>query len=373
MPLPLSLKTKLPCYFDEFYHKFTSLSTSWHIFPTQTKNRQKGVIKILAAFFDTKPYDRLFFEKYASEYGVDLRFYENRLDKTTAQLASGCDAVIVFVNDRLDAETIGVLHGLGIRVAALRSAGYNHVDLRAAFGKITVLRVPAYSPYAVAEHAMGLLLTLNRRLHHAYNRTRDYNFSLNRLMGFDLHGKTAGVIGTGKIGSVFIDICRGFGMNILANDPSPTLQGVEYVSLKALCERSDVISLHCPLNRDTLHIIGKRALKLMKENVYIINTSRGALIDSEALLNALLEKRIGGAGLDVYEEEAGIFYEDLSNTIIPDETLMRLLAMPNVIVTSHQGFFTREALDNIAKATLGNLKRFSEGGENPNEIRASEA
>ena len=276
-------------------------------------------------------------------------------------MAEGCDGVVAFVNDTVDAGTLARLDGMGIHVLALRSAGYNNVDFKAAFGHVHVLRVPAYSPYAVAEHAIALLLALNRKIHRAYNRTRDYNFSLSGLTGFDLHGKTAGVIGTGRIGRVFIDICRGFGMHVIAYDPFPAVDsGIDYVTLDELLSRSDVISLHCPLTKDTHHIIGARAFALVKEGVYIINTSRGALIDSEALTEAVKSRRVGAVGLDVYEEEADFFFED--------DTLARLLSMPNVLVTGHQAFLTREALENIARTTMENLKAYFEGAPLFNEV-----
>ena len=251
---------------------------------------------------------------------------------------------------------------VGVQLIALRCAGYNNVDVRYAENKIPVVRVPAYSPYAVAEHALALLLTLNRRTHKAFLRTRDFNFSLNGLTGFDLHGKTVGVVGTGKIGSVFIDICKGFGMNILAYDINKNIDNLEYTTLNDLFSRSDIISLHCPLNKDTYHIINKATIDNMKKNCFIINTSRGALIDSEDVLEALLNEQIGGACLDVYEEEGELFYEDKSETIIKDNILSRLICLPNVIVTSHQGFLTREALENIAKTTLKNIDSYFNDG-----------
>ena len=262
----------------------------------------------------------------------------------------------VFVNDTLNETVVSKLYSLGVRAIALRCAGFNNVDIRACFGKIRVFRVPAYSPYAVAEHAMALLLTVNRHTNKAYIRTRDFNFSLAGLTGFDLHGKTAGVIGTGKIGRTFAGICKGFGMRVLAYDkfPSPD-SGLSYVPLPELLAQADVISLHCPLTGETRHIIGAAAIAGMKTGVVIVNTSRGALVDTEALIDGLKRRKIGAACLDVYEEEADLFYEDRSDSIIEDDMLVRLIAMPNVIVTSHQAFLTREALNNIAAATVENL------------------
>lgn len=321
------------------------------------------------AFFDTKPYDRERFDVLSPEYGFQLKYIESKLGPQSAILADGCDGVIAFVNDTIDAETIDKLYNLGIRVIALRSAGYNNVDFTASYGKIHVLHVPAYSPYAVAEHAMALLLSLNRKTHRAYTRTRDHNFSIVGFTGFDMHGKTVGVIGTGKIGRVFIDICRGFGMDIIAYDPFPVPDsGINYVELDELFARSDIISLHCPLTKDTHHIINERALSLMKDGVFIINTSRGALIDTEALLEAIKSRKVGAVGLDVYEEEADFFYEDVSGDILADDKLARLLTMPNVLVTGHQAFLTREALDNIARTTLENLTAFFNDEPLRNEV-----
>lgn len=321
------------------------------------------------AFFDTKPYDKTYFDAFSPEYGFEIKYIESKLNPHSAVMAEGCDGVVAFVNDTVDAEVINKLHLLGIRVLAMRSSGYNNVDFRAAFGKIHVLRVPAYSPYAVAEHAAALLLALNRKIHRAFNRTREHNFALSGLTGFDLHGKTAGVVGTGKIGRVFVDICKGFGLNVIAYDPFPAKDlDIEYVSLDELFSRSDIISLHCPLTKETHRIIDARALSLMKEGVYIINTSRGALIDTEALLEAIRKRRVGAVGLDVYEEEADVFFEDFSDEILKDDLLLRLLSMPNVIVTGHQAFLTKEALENIARTTLDNLKAYFDGEELRNEI-----
>ena len=325
---------------------------------------------IKVAFFDTKAYDRPSFEHYGGEHGLHFRFLESKLNEDTVELAKGCDAVCVFVNDTVNAAVIEKLYEYGVRLIALRSAGYNNVDVQAAFGKIHVVHVPAYSPYAVAEHTMALLLTSVRRIHKAYNRTREFNFSLNGLTGFDFHGKTVGVIGTGKIGRIFIDICRGFGMKVIAYDRFPAADsGIEYVTLEELFTRSDVISLHCPLTEETRHMINAAAIDQMKKGVVIVNTSRGGLIDAEALLEGIKARKVGAACLDVYEEEADIFFEDRSGHILDDELLSRLISMPNVIVTSHQAFLTEEALNNIAETTVGNiLSCFSGDGLCDNEL-----
>ena len=325
---------------------------------------------IKVAFYDAKPYDKPSFERYGEVHGMQFRFLETKLNEDTVSLANGCDAVCVFVNDTVNAAVIEHLYALGVKLIALRSAGYNNVDVRAAFGKIHVVHVPAYSPYAVAEHAMALLLTSVRRIHKAYNRTRDFNFSLNGLTGFDFHGKTVGVIGTGKIGRIFIDICRGFGMKVIAYDPYPAEgAGIEYVSLDDLFARSDVISLHCPLNDSTFHTVNADAIAKMKKGVVIVNTSRGALIDAEALLDGIKSRKIGAACLDVYEEEANIFFEDRSGHILDDDLLSRLISMPNVIVTSHQAFLTEEALGNIAETTVNNIRSyFDNDGACDNEL-----
>jgi len=323
------------------------------------------------AFFDTKPYDKTWFDRLQKRYGIELKYFDNRLNQDTAVMANGSRAVVAFVTDRIDAPTIDTLCRVGVEAVALRSAGYNHVDLKHAAGKLRIFRVPAYSPSAVAEHAMALLLCLNRKVHRAYNRVREYNFSLKGLAGFDLKGKTVGVVGTGKIGLAFIDICLGFGMKVLAYDPFPTWgHGVEYVSFHDLCRRADIISLHCPLTRESYHMIGRHALRIMKEGVVILNTSRGALIDAEALLDAIKSEKVGAAGLDVYEEEADFFYEDVSENVIQDDMLKLLLATPNVLVTSHQGFLTDEALREIAGTTLQNLADYFAGRPVANEISA---
>lgn len=311
---------------------------------------------IRVAFYDTKAYDQPSFIQYGKENDVEFRFLETKLTEDTVELARGYDAVCVFVNDTVNAAVIDKLYEYGVKMVALRCAGYNNVDIRHAFKKVHVAHVPAYSPYAVAEHTMALLLTSIRRIHKAYNRTRDFNFSLNGLTGFDLHGKTVGVVGTGKIGRVFIDICKGFGMNVIAYDKFPAADsGITYVPLDELFEKSDVISFHCPLTEETKHMVNAAAIERMKKGVVLLNTSRGALIDAEALLEGIKARKVGAACLDVYEEEADIFFEDRSGHIMDDDLLSRLITMPNVIVTSHQAFLTEEALNNIAETTVGNI------------------
>lgn len=325
------------------------------------------------AFFDTKPYDKPSFDRYGKEYGVKFKYFETKLNEDTVDLAQGYDGVCAFVNDTVNAPVINRLSELGVKVLALRCAGFNNVDMKHAFGRIHVLRVPAYSPYAVAEHAIALLLTSIRRIHKAYIRSRDFNFSLSGLTGFDLHGKTIGVIGTGRIGRVFINICRGFGMNVLAYDKFP-VEGLDngdtirYVELNELFAKSDIISLHCPLTEETNHIIDADALDKCKRGVIILNTSRGALVDAEALLNGIKSRKVGAACLDVYEEESDLFFEDNSGHILEDDTLARLITMPNVIVTSHQAFLTEEALENIAETTVKNIVGFFETNQCPNEL-----
>ena len=318
------------------------------------------------AFFDTKSYDIPGFDRYGVPAGIEIKYFESKLNIDTVSLAAGFDAVCVFVNDSVSAEVVQKLYELGVKAIVLRCAGFNNVDIKACQGKLRVFRVPAYSPHAVAEHAMAMLLTVNRRTHKAHIRTREFNFSLQGLTGFDLYGKTVGVIGTGKIGRVFADICRGFGMEVLAYDKFPDPKaGLRYVELDELFEKSDVISLHCPLTVETDHLIRSGSIRRMKDGVVIINTSRGGLVNTEDLIQGLKSGKIGAACLDVYEEEGDVFYEDLSGHILQDDKLVRLIAMPNVIVTSHQAFLTKEALDNIAHTTVNNLVRFFEG--NPDE------
>lgn len=325
------------------------------------------------AFFDTKPYDVVHFDEYGKLYGVEFKYFETKLNEDTAELANGFDGVCAFVNDTLDAPVIDKLYSTGVRILALRCAGFNNVDMRHAYGKLHVLRVPAYSPYAVAEHTMALLLTSVRRIHKAYIRSKDFNFSLAGLSGFDLHGKTVGVIGTGRIGKVFIDICKGFGMKVLAFDKFPSREiedgeRVRYVGLDELFTNSDIISLHCPLSDETHHLIDGAALEKCKKGVILLNTSRGALVDAEALLAAIKSRKVGAACLDVYEEESDLFFEDNSGHIMEDDVLARLISMPNVIVTSHQAFLTEEALSNIAQTTVQNIVDIAQKGQCQNEL-----
>jgi D-lactate dehydrogenase len=323
------------------------------------------------AFFDTKEYDKKWFDKYINE-DEEITYFESRLNTRNAKVCNGYDVVIAFVNDELDSKTINAISDMGVKMIALRSAGFNNVDIKAATKKgIVVARVPAYSPYAVAEHATALLLASVRKINHSYVRTREFNFSLNGLVGFDLHGKTVGVIGTGKIGRIFIDICKGFGMKVIAFDPYPNKElDCEYVSFDELCKRADIISFHCPLTKENKHMVNDESIAKMKKGVVLINTSRGALVKSSALLRGLRSKKIGAAALDVYEEEAGLFFEDKSNTILDDENeiLTLLIAMPNVLVTSHQAFLTEEALQNIASTTFRNVREFMSGKDVANIV-----
>lgn len=324
------------------------------------------MIKVI--MFDTKPYDRASFDAIAHD-GIEITYQPVKLDASTALLARDYDAVIVFVNDELPKTVIDSLVESGVKLIALRCAGFNNVDVRAAYGKIHIVRVPAYSPEAVAEHTAALLLTSVRRIHKAYNRTRDFNFSIAGLVGMNLSGKTAGVIGTGKIGKAFIKICRGFGMKILAYDKFPSSDvPATYVPLEELFKNSDIISLHCPLTDENEHMIDAKSIKMMKDGVIILNTSRGLLVDADALVEGIKSKKIGAACLDVYEEETDLFFEDRSGHILHDDTLARLLSMPNVIITSHQAFLTEEALQNIATTTLANIADFFAGKHLENEI-----
>lgn len=325
------------------------------------------------AFFDTKPYDKEIFDSINKEFGYEIKYYKFHLNADNAILADGYEVVIAFVNDTVDKETIEKLYGFGVKLIALRSAGFNNVDLKFARDKIKIVRVPAYSPHAIAEHSVALMLTLNRKIHRAYFRTRDANFALNGLMGFDFYGKTAGVIGTGKIGKELIKILNGFGMNILAYDVYPDCEfqeenGFNYVELDTLFANSDVISLNCPLTKETQYLINKHNIEKMKTGVMIINTGRGKLIYTSDLINGLKSGKIGWAGLDVYEEENEYFFEDLSDRVLTDDILARLLTFNNVIITSHQGFFTKEAMQNIAYTTMNNIKDFVEGNKLINEV-----
>lgn len=318
------------------------------------------------AVFSTKPYDRQFFTDANQTFGHELTWFEPHLDQYTAALAQGVDAVCVFVNDIVDAATLQILATNGIRCIALRCAGYNNVDLNTARALgMNVVRVPAYSPHAVAEHTIGLLLAVNRKIHRAYNRTREGNFALDGLLGFDLFGLTAGVIGTGRIGFNVARILRGFGCRVIATDPMPNEEckafGVEYVDIDVLLKESDIITLHCPLTPDSRHLISVEAIAKMKTGVTLINTSRGALVDARALIAGLKSGKIGNLALDVYEEEGDLFFEDLSNTVIQDDVFTRLTTFPNVLITGHQAFFTRNALENIAQTTLANLSDVEAG------------
>lgn len=326
-------------------------------------------------FFGVQPYDKLSFNTMNEGFGFDIEYHNSLLNAKTVSLAQQSDVICIFVNDVADEETIKGLSEAGVKLIALRCAGFNNVDLDAARKyKIQIVRVPAYSPHAVAEHAVALMLSLNRKIHRAYWRTRDGDFSLHGLLGFDMFGKTAGIIGTGRIAKVLIHILHGFGMNILANDlhPDPYFaeqEGIRYVALDEIYSQSDIISLHCPLTEQTHHMINKEAIDKMKEGVMIINTGRGQLINTETLIDGLKKKKIGAAGLDVYEEEAHYFYKDTSDKIISDDVLARLLSFNNVILTSHQGFFTREALENIARTTLQNIKDYENNIPLVNEVK----
>lgn len=329
-------------------------------------------MSVSVAVYDTKPYDRESLSSAARAGELEWEFHPFRLGPPTAKAAEGADAACVFVNDHVNPETLPILVEAGVRHIALRCAGFNNVDVSAAReAGVRVTRVPAYSPHAVAEHTVALLLSLNRRVHRAYNRVRELNFSLNGLVGFDLNGKTVGVVGTGKIGCIAADIFRGFGMRVLAHDPCPRREwaeerGIAYVSFEELAAESDVVSLHVPLTPETHHMINETSLSWMKNDAVLINVSRGGLVDTPALIQALKEGRVGGVALDVYEEEEGIFFEDLSGEVLQDDDLARLLTFPNVLITSHQAFLTREALDEIARVTTENLCRIA-GGEAPLE------
>jgi D-lactate dehydrogenase len=329
------------------------------------------------AVFSARGYDRRFLDEANADRGHELTYFETRLAANTAALADGFDAVCPFVNDRVDADTIRQLAAGGTRLLTLRSAGFNHVDLAAAEEHgLTVARVPGYSPYAVAEHTVALMLAVQRRLHRAYNRVREGNFSLEGLLGFDLRNKRVGIIGTGRIGQIVARILRGFGCSLRAYDPIRNDEvrdyGVRYVDLDTLLSECDVITLHCPLTPATHHLIDEEALRKVKPGVMLVNTSRGALIDTRAVIDALKDGRIGHLALDVYEEEGDLFFEDLSDQVIQDDVFSRLLTFPNVLITAHQAFFTEEALRNIAETTLDNATAFAEGRTSGNEVHAAE-
>ena len=324
-------------------------------------------------FFDTKSYDETSFNQINNQYGFDIKYFKGHLNFNNVTLTKGADVVCIFVNAVVDADVIDELVNNGVKLIALRCAGYNNVDLKAAKDKIKVVRVPAYSPYAVAEHTLALMLTLNRKTHKAYNRTREGNFALHGLMGFDMHGKTAGIIGTGKIAKILIKTLCSMGVKVLAYDVYPDHEfarkyQIEYTDLDNLYKNADIISLHCPLNKETEYIIDFDSIDKMKDGVMIINTGRGKLIHTQALIDGLKSKKIGSAGLDVYEEESDYFFEDRSNRVMDDDILARLLSFNNVIVTSHQAFFTKEALANIAETTLQNIKDFADGKALVNEV-----
>ena len=327
------------------------------------------------AVFSSKPYDQKYFENYNENYNHKLSFFDTNLNSQTTDLTRKSDAVCVFVNDKLDAEVIQKLADNGIKLIALRSAGFNHVDLEAAEKhNIKVTRVPAYSPQAVAEHALALILTLNRKTHKAYNRVKEGNFSLNNLIGFNLHDKTIGVIGTGKIGVAFCRIMLGIGCNVVAYDVQPQeslkRDGVTYLSLEKLYQKTDIISLHCPLLPATQHLINDESIAMMKKNVMLINTSRGGLINTEDVITNLKSKKIGYLGIDVYEQEEEVFFEDKSEQIIEDDTLLRLISFPNVLITSHQAFLTSEALTQIAQTVLQNIQDFEKDRPLVNEVKS---
>lgn len=327
------------------------------------------------ALFDSKPYDKDFFTKIneKGDFGFTIHFFPNHLTLDTVSLTQGFDAICIFVNDQVDSTIVDQLIANGVQLIALRCAGYNNVDLKSCFNRMTVVRVPAYSPHAVAEHAITLMVSLNRKTHKAYYRTRDNNFAIQGLLGFDMNGKTVGVVGTGKIGKVACQILKGFGMRVLAYDLHPDLHfaqeiGFTYVDLSEIYQKSDIITLHCPLTPENMHMISAKSIATMKDGVMIINTGRGKLINTKDLVAGLKNHKIGAAGLDVYEEEGDYFFEDFSAEAISDDVLARLMTFPNVLVTSHQAFFTREALENIAETTLENIRLFFDENKYPNGI-----
>lgn len=330
------------------------------------------MIKI--AFFDTKEYDREMFDEYNKKYNYEITYYKTKLNEETAPLASGYDVVCIFVNDNANEAVLKKLKKMGVKLLALRCAGFNNVEIAKCPKELTVARVPAYSPYAVAEHTAGLLLALNRKVYKSYQRTKKYNFSLDGLLGFDINGKTVGVIGTGKIGKIFIKIMRGFGANVIAYDVYKDIDaakelGYKYVDLNKLYKESDIISLHCPLTDENHNLINEESISKMKKGVIILNTSRGKLINSKDLVKCLEEGRIGGVGLDVFEDEEEYFLNDMSNSYIRDVELSLLLSMPNVVITAHQAFFTKEALEKIVSTTYENIDNFFTNGKCENEVK----
>jgi D-lactate dehydrogenase len=325
------------------------------------------------AVFSTKKYDRLYLDQANGETKHEITYFEPRLSEETASLADGFDGVCVFVNDQINGQVIECIGSYGVKIVALRCAGFNNVNLRAAKDAgITVVRVPAYSPHAVAEHALGLILTLNRKFHRAYNRVREGNFSLEGLLGFDLNARTVGVVGTGKIGEIFAGLMRGLGVRVLAYDirenPTCIEAGVVYVDLDTLFAECDILSMHCPLIPATHHMINDEAIEKMRDGVMLINTSRGGLLDTPAVIRGLKSRKIGYLGLDVYEEEEELFFEDLSGSVLQDDVFARLLTFPNVVITGHQAFFTEEAMANIAGTTIQNITEFQQSGQCANEV-----
>ena len=329
--------------------------------------------KTRVIFFDIKDYDKEFFKKYGKDYDFEMTFLQVRLSEETAHLTKGYDVVCAFTNDDINKETIDLISENGIKLLAMRCAGFNNVSLKDIHNRFKVVRVPAYSPHAIAEYTVGLILAINRKIHKAYVRTREGNFSINGLMGIDLYQKTAGIIGTGKIGQILIKMLKGFDMNVIAYDPFPNQKiadelGFKYVSLDELYAEADVISLNCPLTKETKYMINRRSMLKMKDGVMIVNTGRGALIDSVDLVEALKDKKVGAAALDVYEEEEEYFFEDKSSQVIEDDILGRLLSFHNVLMTSHQAYFTKEAVEAITVTTLNNIEAFVEGKELLNEV-----
>lgn len=321
--------------------------------------------KVKILFYDMKDYDIDFFNNYADKYNFEMKFLKLKLTKETAYLTKGYDVVSAFTNDTIDSETVEILAQNGIKLLAMRCAGFNNVDLKSIKNRFQVVRVPAYSPYAIAEYTVGMILAVNRKIHKAYVRTREGNFSIKGFMGFDMYRKTVGIIGAGKIAQILIKILKGFGTRIIAYDPYPNYEvaeklGFEFVDLDTLYKESDIISLNCPLTKDTKYMINRESMKKMKDGVVLVNTGRGMLIDSVDLVEALKDKKIGAAALDVYEEEEEYFFEDRSNQVIEDDILGRLLSFHNVLITSHQAFFTKEAVEAITKTTLDNIKEFAE-------------
>ena len=328
---------------------------------------------IKAIFYDVKEYDKEFFRKYGKDYNIEMKFLKEKLNEETVDLSKGYEVVCAFTNDTINKNVINVMAENGVKLVALRCAGFNNVSLKDINDRFKVVRVPAYSPYAIAEYTVGMILALNRKIHKAYVRTREGNFSINGFMGFDLYKKTVGIIGAGKIAQILIKILKGFGTRVIAYDPYPNEKvakelGFEFVDLDTLYKESDIISLNCPLTKETKYIINRESMNKMKDGVMIVNTGRGMLIDSIDLIEALKDKKIGSAALDVYEEEEEYFFEDMSNKVIEDDILGRLLSFHNVLITSHQAYFTEEAVEAITKTTLDNIKDFAEGKELINEV-----